>query len=112
MGEFADALNGLLAGLMIYMIVAPIIAIVILVFVVRTIIKYAAKENAKAFHYDELARKIASEIIRTQINYAKIQQQQFPGANMHPDNAASVNQPANQQGNATPEPRRYRPPGL
>lgn len=33
-------------------------------FIIRTICKYAAKENAKAFDYDYLAQRIAEETIK------------------------------------------------
>lgn len=94
MDEFAAALEALYSMLLISIIVAPIIAIIILIFVIRAIIKYAAKKNAEAFHYDELAKKIAAEIMRA---HRCIEMQQPTGQ---------------QQGDAAPEPRRYRPPGL
>ena len=49
-------------------IAAPFVAIY---FIGKALINYAAKKNAEAFHYDELARKIAGEIIPQAIRQSK-----------------------------------------
>ena len=103
-------------GLIIFLLIialpiaaAPFIA---LYFIGKALINYAAKKNAEAFHYDELATKITAEIMRAH----KLIEMQQPTGQQQPQRYAQtaqpINQPANQQGDTVPEPRRYRPPGL
>ena len=120
---------------LIMLIIAISIPFVILYFVLKALIDYSAKKHAAAIHYDELARKIAAEMIRAQrrIEMQQPTGHQQPATNAQqtankPNTAQQAAQPqqsviyappaqpnkqsANQQGNTAPEPRRYRPPGV
>ena len=90
-------------GMIIVIIIAllPLVVgpLVVLYFIVKSLINYSAKKHAEAIHYDELAKKIASEIMRTQLYMEK--QKKATSQGQKTNNTAQ---------NAAPQPQQYRPP--